>query len=123
MGYPADNPEALLSQGLLAHLQSTEAHTRDAISPIQHRSGDKQGDAKQLCCSLHGTGPSWVLAEREQQGNNFQCAITLLSPYSPVPHSLLPAVVRGGEQGAGSESGPCMTVPCPLGCSQAHTVA
>lgn len=62
-----------------------------------------------------------------QRGNSkettFQCAITLPSPYSPVPHSLLPAVVRGGEQGAGSESGPCMTVPCPLGCSQAHTMA
>lgn len=45
MGYPEDTPEALLSWGLLRLLQSC---SKDGSSPTQHRSGEKQRDAKQL---------------------------------------------------------------------------
>lgn len=47
MGYPEGTPEALISQGLLAHLQPTEAHTKDGSSPTQQTPGEKQEDAKQ----------------------------------------------------------------------------
>lgn len=63
MGYPEDTPEALLSQGLLARLQSTEACTKDGSSPTQHRPAEKQGDAKHLLfaavCMGHAQVGCW----------------------------------------------------------------
>lgn len=76
MGYPEGTPEAPLSHGLLACLQSTEACTKDGSSPRQHRPGEKQGDAKQLLfaavCVGHAQVGCWQRENRKETTSNVQ---------------------------------------------------
>lgn len=71
MGYPEDTPEALLSWGLLALLQSCR---KDGSSPTQHRSGEKERDVSLLlfaavCMSCVQTG-YWQRENSKETSSN-----------------------------------------------------